>query len=389
MSSKITARPKYIATTDARERAIITAQGLDPDRFRVKAMKAYVSANGEDRTSWQIELDKRVEAHEKEELLNADNLATSEANAEQFAQAVADCTKIIRQYKPPVFKGLVGHDAFTVMTSDWQVGKNERGVGSAETVRRYLDCLYQSEARVKMMRPMGYQMPTLLIASPGDLFEGCIGHYANQAFTVDLDRRAQAKVIRELLTKTIVVLGRHFDHIVVMAVGGNHGEHRGSGGKVITTMADNDDVAVFDSVREAFDLAGQKNIEWHIADHELSISREVAGVNVGLTHGHLFKGGSDAAFKWWRDQQFGREATADVDILLAGHKHSLQVIEYSAGRTFIQSPTIDPGSAWFTETSGISSTPGVLTFRLDHENPSKFDDLKLLVPSQPILEVAA
>ena len=52
----------YIATTDTKERAIIEAQGLDPNRFRVKSMKAYVAANGEHRTSWHIELDKRVEA---------------------------------------------------------------------------------------------------------------------------------------------------------------------------------------------------------------------------------------------------------------------------------------------------------------------------------------
>ena len=400
MSSKMNARPQYIATTDARERAIITAQGLDPDRFHVKSMKTWMAANGEARTSWQIELDKRIEADEKEALTVANERRAAEREAlkqlntdndiaMQFDQAVAASTKIIRQYKPPVYRGLVGHDAMVINTADWQVGKNENGVGTDETIRRIIDCIYQAERWILFMRAMGNVMPKLVILSPGDLVEGCVGFYSNQTYTVDRDRRSQTVIVVQLLTKLLTVLGRHFDEIEVMAVGGNHGENRSGSGKLLTTRHDNDDCLVWDLVKHSFDGQGRTDITWHIAGHELSMAREIAGVHVGLTHGHLFKSGSSAAIKWLQGQQFGREETAGVDLLVTGHFHSLIVHEFSAGRFWIQNPTIDPGSAWFAESSGISSTPGMLIFRLDCQNPSKFDDLKVLVPSQPVVEVAA
>lgn len=379
---------KYVATTDPAQRQVITDNGLDPDRFVIKKSKAWDTKSGTNR-SYEFGLDPTVAVIDDQFIDDLGDVAEAR-RAETFEQGVASAVKIIRQYKPSKNKGLVGHDAMVFNAADWQIGKaEESGFGTDETVRRIMDCLYQAERYVKAQRAMGNVMPTLVIQSTGDLVEGCDGFYSNQLFMVDRDRRSQINIVVDLLTKIITVLGRHFDYIEVIAVAGNHGEHRG-GGKVKTTMHDNDDVLVWDMVKHSFDLMGQGNITWTIAQHELVVVREVAGVKLGITHGHLFKSGAAGAIKWFRDQVFGKESVSDIDILTTGHYHSFVAYIVTLGRTWFQCPTPDPGSDWFRESSGISSAPGVLVFRLDHTKPDKWDDLKVLIPSRPVdTDVAA
>jgi predicted phosphodiesterase len=154
--------------------------------------------------------------------------------------------------------------------------------------------------------------------------------------------------------------------LVLAAVPGNHGENRDGTGKAFTTWTDNDDLAVVEQVAEVLSANPERygHCTTYLAD-ELTLTLDIAGVPVAFAHGHQAKGGSGHAAakleQWWKGQALGRTGVADAQILVTGHLHHLVVSE-ATGRTFLQCPAMDPGSAWWVAQQGASSQPGLLTF---------------------------
>ena len=62
---------------------------------------------------------------------------------------------------------------------------------------------------------------------------------------------------------------------------------------------------------------------------------------------------------------------------MTGHYHHLLISE-SSGRTHFQCPAMDPGSNWFTESTGQSSPSGMLTFVADASSSRGWTDLAVL-----------
>jgi hypothetical protein len=109
----------------------------------------------------------------------------------------------------------------------------------------------------------------------------------------------------------------------------------------------------------------------------------LSGVNVGLVHGHQFRGGANAWKKmedWWRGGDFGLQDVQKSQILVSGHFHFNTEVNVSANRSWFQAPTIDPGSKWYTDISGTSAIPGVLTFVASDESPLGYDFKRILHP---------
>ena len=272
---------------------------------------------------------------------------------------------------------------YGLLMADWQIGKAEGGEGSDSTVQRWLNALEEAQREIKRLRKTNASLDDLFLPSVGDLPEGCGGHYDMQTFSVDLDRREQCRTIRELVTKTILELGPMFDQVIMAGVPGNHGENRHKG-KAFTNFSDNDDLATLEAVGEAFRLAGWDDDRLLVlmpeGHDELTMTVDVNGVQVALAHGHQFRGGVNAlkkAEEWWRGQDFGLRAARDAQILLSGHFHSYHNVNVTAGRSWIQAPTIDTGSMWYTGGSGITATRGVLSFVLDAEHPLGYDHLRV------------
>jgi hypothetical protein len=104
--------------------------------------------------------------------------------------------------------------------------------------------------------------------------------------------------------------------ITVAAIGGNHGENR-KNGKAFTTLGDNDDVALVESVAEIFQANPEAygHIRFAIPTDELSLTIEVHGQIIGITHGHLARSGQGVEGKlrrWIADQTLGRQKLATV-----------------------------------------------------------------------------
>jgi hypothetical protein len=347
----------------ADDRALLRGASLDPDAWVItpgtRRHKRWQRYDGEWLNWWSFDFQERTLETPEE------RAADLEALKRMFKKAAP---------KPP--KIAVGDDAFVFVVADWQVGKN-----SEHTINLIRAAIQQAKIRIKFMRALGYAMPTLFIPCLGDLGENCDGHYAQQTFIVDLDRRGQNKVVRRLLREIIAELAPLFTEVIVAGVGGNHGENR-KDGKSFTTFADNDDVAVLEILQELFEVQpGFEHVRFIIPNDELAICVEVAGVNVGMTHGHLLsRGGKLAANKaqeWWTGQIWGLQACASAKILLSGHYHHVSAVTFGP-RTHIQSPAVDGGSKWWTDLTGQDSPDGILCFRLSGDLPLGWDNLQVL-----------
>lgn len=283
----------------------------------------------------------------------------------------------IRTHVPVPFAEPRGEDAFAVILADTQAGKSD-GDGSDGMVRRFLAGIDGVERRVSDLRKIGRAFGPLYIFGLGDLIENCDGHYPQQSFRADLNRRDQVNLMRRLIMKAIQRWAPLFERVVIAAVAGNHGENR-KDGKSFTDFADNDDVAIFDQLEDAVSMnpGAYGHVSFRIPKHELTLTLDVAGEIVGLTHGHItgkaratlsskIKEASAPARRvidWWAAQAHGKQPIGDARILLTGHYHHLLVTE-SGTKTHIQAPALDGGSDWWRNLSGQDARPGILTLRI-------------------------
>ena len=295
-------------------------------------------------------------------------------------QETADIESLIaeiKKHKPRERKQIEGGASLVVCASDWQVGKRD-GDGLKGLVGRWLQAIDDVEFRLKELKKLGRPIDSITVLCLGDLVEGCDGHYDIQTFTVEVDRRDQVKIARRLLRDALIRWSRVVPSITVAAIGGNHGENR-KNGKSFTTLGDNDDVALVESVAEIFQANPEAygHIKFAIPTDELSLTLEVNGQIIGITHGHLARSGQGVEGKlrrWIADQTLGRQKIGDCDILVTGHYHSFKLADWG-GVKWLQAPALDGGSVWWRQSTGEIADVGVLTFLVSSQGVS---DIQLL-----------
>lgn len=285
----------------------------------------------------------------------------------------------IKKHKPKKIKPLLGEGVFNVVLADWQLGKPEGG-GAKATASRVLqgitDVLLRVDELKKLKRPLG----TLQIIWTGDSVEGCLGHYAIQTFGVELDRRQQINAARTLLLETVRQWAPYFNEVRIVAVGGNHGENRNSGGKSYTSLGDNDDLLVIDQIRDTLEFNKETygHVQTIIAPDFLNVTVDTAGWILGVTHGHVARetGTAEQKMKRWLERMsLGRQPIGECDLLISGHYHHLRQADWGSVQ-WLQAPALDGGSEWFRLIRGEHSQPGILTFATYPEK--KVSDLQVL-----------
>jgi predicted phosphodiesterase len=331
---------------------ILKVWGLDPDKFQVVEpvlFNVWGDPLGQLNRQWKGKVVQRTVSQD------------------------ADMERLVQEIKKHKFaKPLIREEglAMLVAISDLQLGKGEGG-GTAGIVARFLAGINEVEARWKELVKTGRPLSRLVVVGLGDVVESCDGHYDMQAFQTDLDRREQITVARRLLVKAITSWARFAPQVIVAAIPGNHGENR-RGGKAFTTFGDNDDVAVFEQAAEVVGAnPDYDHVKFAFPKNDLTMTLDVCGTIVGLAHGHQFRGNP---LTWWAKQALGLQRTGDSSLLLAGHLHHL-VVQQSGARTFVQAPSLDGGSQWFTETQGASAPAGILTMTV---GGGFWDDLRVL-----------
>jgi predicted phosphodiesterase len=273
----------------------------------------------------------------------------------------------VKKAKKPSKEAPSGDTTFVIALSDWQTG-NRDGGGVQKQVEEIAALPDKLVKRVRDLRKCGTKINHILIVGLGDLVEGTCGHYPAQQFRIEVDRREQMKIVRRGIRDIIMALAPLVERVTITAVGGNHGENRGLSGKAFTTTGDNDDVAIFEQIAEAFQMNKEAfpNVSWRIPLERLTTSVEINGKIIAFTHGHLSKPSGNAAqsvWNWWKDQAHGRAhpGVADADILVTGHYHHFNAKEQE-GRALFVCPSIVSVGEYFQDTYGVKTRAGTLTF---------------------------
>lgn len=349
---------------DPQDREIIAGFGLDPETW---AIVGNVNCR-----RWQT-YDERWLRYYKCDLVRRVP-ATDRADVDALCKLASS-----RKLKRPAARTETGWVSFAAL-NDWQIGKGEGG-GTTRTVDFLLERLARLEDQWRRDKPA-----TIFLGNEGDLSEAVTGHYASQAFTVDLDQREQDRLVRRLLFQFVETAARRAPKVIVSGVACNHGENRGPSGKSQTRPSDNRSLTYVENVAEmcAMNPDAFGHVEFQYAPSTVLVS-EMAGVSVAHTHGHIFGSGSPMAstMKWWTGQAMGMQPAAAATVLMTAHRHHAQFSE-ETGRTVFMWPACDGGSQWFTDSTGKSSPRGLGTVKIgtgigDPLNGERcWDDLRIL-----------
>jgi hypothetical protein len=303
------------------------------------------------------------------------------ADREDGATAGVDAVAILRELrkgrrKPPVPAGVGGDSAFLLSWGDWQTAKADGG-GTPGLAGRLASAFDAAEARIAELRASGRTLGTLVIVGGGDMVEGCT-IFPNQAYEIDGDRRAQIRNCVGFILAGIDQLAPLFGDVIVVVVGGNHGENR-IGGKR-TTRHDNDDCAVFEHAALACSRDPRLgHVRFVIAVDEPAKTLQVGPWILGATHGHVFQRGAGGpaakARRWFEGQAGGRHPVGDADVLLSHHFHHYAAQDWGA-TLWVQAPAMDGGSPFFTDATGLNGAAGMLSWVM---TPTKrFTDMQIL-----------
>lgn len=266
--------------------------------------------------------------------------------------------------KTKVAKPVVSDErVYFIHITDLQAGQAD-GDGVAGMVARVLALGQLALDDLNRLKKAGTPASAIFVPITGDLVEGISGWYEMQTFSVSLDRRQQTKLVRRLLTELLTVLASTGLPVHVAVAPGNHGENR-QNGKAYTTLGDNDDVAIVEQIADAFALAG--NLD-HVtfsfpAHNRLSLTVEVLGHVIGLTHGHIARGGTGVEgriLNWFKSMSASRDPIGDSELIFSGHYHHARFQQLIGDTLWIQGGALCDASDWFSQSAGLVSDPVIM-----------------------------
>lgn len=267
--------------------------------------------------------------------------------------------------------------------ADWQVGK-----GSLDTLAdRVTSSVEAAVARVGELRKLGRNVESLCIANMGDPIEGCMGNYDSQLFTVQATKREQLNAVLDLWAMGLRTLAPMFDDVQFVSVLSNHGEwtrEAGRGSRALTSDSDSADAFLAETLRRVLsERSDMQHVRWTIPHDEMTVQAELSGVRAAFAHGHKAPG-TAKELEWLRGQSIRllHETGAHPDLWFTAHRHSFDMRDFGPWWRF-QHPTLEVGGAtggskWFTDMSGIWSTPGTLSMLVGKHDPRGWSDVAVL-----------
>lgn len=260
-----------------------------------------------------------------------------------------------------------------VCLADFQLGKVGSGGGTEDTVRLVRRAIKDISNDVRFRG----SCKRIILADVGDSTEG-FWNVASQAQTNDLSLTDQIRTVQRLYAEAVQSLAPLCESLYYVAVPSNHCAVRTGQGKNSRANAPDDDFGIMISKNIEDIIAGRPSYE-HVTFHrpekwEEAVTVEAAdGTRVGFTHGHL-AGSQSKVPGWFRDLAFGRRSGLyDARILVHGHWHNFGVSQVGDARWIISCPSADRGSDWWTNISGDSTKPAILTFEAQGGNASAWE----------------
>lgn len=258
----------------------------------------------------------------------------------------------------------VTDSAFVVAISDPQIGKAQDGPdaenGTDGTIQRLLDTLTVIVKRIKKIKPA-----EVAILDVGDAIENVM-NTDTQFATNDLDLNLQIRVWRRILMRYVLALAPLSPRLTVAGIPSNHGQYRKAKGTPASGPWDDFGLETMTAVQDAIEAAGIENVRFaYPRKNEETLTIDLAGTGVGLFHGHQSRN-PDKTPDWIKGQVASMHPLHDAQVMVSGHFHSFRYQTILNNRQWLQCPTIDPGSQWFTRATGEWSAPGLLTFQVSN-----------------------
>ncbi|GAA2577531.1 hypothetical protein [Microbacterium binotii] len=269
-----------------------------------------------------------------------------------------------------------GDASFVTCVNDWQIGKVANGMGTPDLLER-LDRYF--DGVIDRAKDLGKRnLGELVILAGGDLVEGSF-IYPNQAHQIDRNRRQQSNTATEVFIDYLDRVTGLFPRVRVLAVPGNHGEHRVDGRRI--DRHDNDDVKVIeDAARTVSRDSRMQHVSFVIAQEQPALTMDVQGHIVALTHGNVYgkaKGATpdQKAYEWYKNMAAGHHPVGDATVLVGNHFHH-DIVKNYGSLLFVQTPAADNGSPEFADYSGTDCPAGMTTFVMTERQ--KFRDYEVI-----------
>ena len=221
----------------------------------------------------------------------------------------------------------------------------------------------------------GYER--IILADVGDSTEG-FWNVASQAQTNDLSLTDQIRTVQRLYAEALKTFAPRCSSLYYVAVPSNHCAVRTGPGKNSRANAPDDDFGIMISknIEDVVeDRPGFEHVKFFRPEKwEEAVTVDAAdGTRIGFPHGHL-AGSQSKVPGWFRDLAFGRRSGLyDARILVHGHWHNFAVSQAGDARWIISCPSADRGSDWWTNVSGDSTKPAILTFEAQGGNASSWE----------------
>lgn len=246
-----------------------------------------------------------------------------------------------------------------VPSGDLQLGKPEAG-GTEATIERF--ARYTNEIAADLAASGGVEL--LVLPWLGDCIEGIVSQNGRNIAYLDLPITAQVRVYRRLMMHQIVTLSPYAKQVLIPVVPGNHDETTRQ-----QIMPATDSWAIEGASAAADYFQGREGFEhlsWAFPDAgEPHLALKVADeLTLGFTHGHITGSNPAKLIDWWKGQSHGRQSIGEADILVSAHWHHLKITQTGGGRTHIQVPAMDGGSAWYRHKTGEEVHTGQITVDL-------------------------
>lgn len=264
-------------------------------------------------------------------------------------------------------------DTLVVCLADLQCGKVQAGGGTEDTVRLVRRAIKDIADDIRFRDPY----KRIILADVGDSTEG-FWNVASQAQTNDLSLTDQIRTVQRLYAEALRALAPLCSSLYYVAVPSNHCAVRTGPGKNSRANAPDDDFGIMISknIEDVVeDRPGFEHVKFFRPEKwEEAVTVDAAdGTRIGFTHGHL-AGSQSKVPGWFRDLAFGRRSGLyDARILVHGHWHNFGVSQVGDGRWVISCPSADRGSDWWTNISGDSTKPAILTFEAQGGNASAWE----------------
>ena len=332
----IVSTPRPDGNTPGAEEILIEAK-LDPAEWVVVSHR---------RSRWQTFNGDWLESF-RVNVVPAPTTIKSDLDIEQLMSSISDWT-------PREVVKSKGDLTAVYSVGDTQYGKDD----TPAIIARVLKSIDDAVNHHKYLATK-YGINQIALPQLGDCIEGMTSQKGKVMGRHDIGVSEQVRVGRRMLLAQIKAMSTLVEKIIVPVVPGNHDEvQRFLVGRPEDSWQIDIVASVEDICKENDFLKDRVEFRYPASD-DSTLTVNLSGVMYGMAHGHQ----SRDMVKWWQGQVMGRCSVADADILNVGHYHHYRA-QNVGPRLFIQNPSMDNGSAWFRDKSGLDSAPGIISLVL-------------------------